>query len=440
MTFEASMPPLHRVEVFERETLRLNDSLRSPSGTPVRLGRRELDALLRFNDQTAQRYFQAGHDRITVGHHVGYVEVGQLAIEILPKVDRTPARGADATPWRNGLLRMLHSATGIRLEAPTAASQRAGRSPLIELIAVRFLNDVERLVREGLAKGYREDERNCTAFRGRLLVQQNLRENVARDDRFYVRYVTFDSDMVLNRVIQETLRVLGLRRLSAGTAFRVAACRAGFPDVQGLRVDAGTFDRLPKGRTAARYRDALILARLLLEENAPVLRAGTAPVFALLFDMELLWERYVAAAFRSHAANRWRIRTQLSRSLWRSGSARRHVRPDIVVEDAVTGQIVLIADTKWKLIDDGLPGDDDLKQMFVYNELFRAPRSLLLYPRGTTSGHGREGVYSVGGHECSTTHLGLFEGCEWSEGAVEHQVGELLRQLGAKRGQASTHT
>jgi 5-methylcytosine-specific restriction enzyme subunit McrC len=422
------MPALHRVEVFERETLRLGDLLRSSSGSAVRLGRTELDALLRFNDQTSQRYFQAGHDRITVGHHVGYVEVGRLAIEILPKADRA-ARASDTRPWRTGLLRMLRSATGMQLEAPDEASQRTGPSTLVELVAIRFLSEVERLLREGLARGYREDESNSTTFRGRLLFQQNLRENIARDERFYVRHVTFDADTLLNRILSETLRVLGIRRLSASTSSRVGACRASFPDVRGLRVTDATFERLPSGRSSARYHDALLLARLLLAEHAPELRAGGAPVFALLFDMEVLWERYVAAAFRKLASARWRIRTQLSRSFWQSGPSRRRVKPDIVVEDAATNRIVLIADTKWKVIEDCLPGNDDLKQMFVYNELFEAPRSVLLYPTVGDSRGGREGVYAVGGHECSTAHLGLLEGAVWSERGIERQVGELLRKL-----------
>jgi 5-methylcytosine-specific restriction enzyme subunit McrC len=423
------MPALHKVEVFERETLRLGELLRSSSGSAVRLGRAELDALLRFNDRTSQRYFQVGHDRITVGHHVGYVEVGRLAIEILPKVDRAAARGADTRPWRTALLRMLSSATGMQLEAPDQASQRAGRSTLVELVAVRFVSELERLLREGLARGYREDESNSTTFRGRLLVRQNLRENMARDDRFYVRHVTFDADTLLNRILWETLCLLGTRRLSASTSSRVAACRATFPDVQGLRVTDATFAHLPSGRSGARYHDALLLARLLLAEHAPELRAGSAPVFALLFDMEVLWERYVAAAFRKLANARLRIRTQLSHSFWRSGPSRRRVKPDIVVEDAATSRVLLIADTKWKLIEDGLPGDDDLKQMFVYNELFDAPRSVLLYPTVGGVRGGREGVYAVGGHECSTAHLGLLEGGAWSDHGVEQQVVELLLKL-----------
>ena len=55
------------------------------------------------------------------------------------------------------------------------------------------------------------------------------------------------------------------------------------------------------GRSTARYRDALVLARLILEQKAPELRTGTHHVFALLFDMNALWERYVGWLFRRAA-------------------------------------------------------------------------------------------------------------------------------------------
>ena len=48
----------------------------------------------------------------------------------------------------------------------------------------------------------------------------------------------------------------------------------------------------------------------------------------------------------------------------------------------------VIIDTKWKIIDDNRPGDDDLKQMFVYNLLWDAEKSVLLYPGNKQSSSG----------------------------------------------------
>src|SRR5688572_27240495 len=99
------------LRVFEHQTVRVGEPLSEA----------ELDALVRFNDASGQRFFTVGHRRITLRNYVGYVQVGQLGIEILPKADRSAARQGDPERWRGGLLRMLEIAGGMRLESPSSA-------------------------------------------------------------------------------------------------------------------------------------------------------------------------------------------------------------------------------------------------------------------------------------------------------------------------------
>ena len=40
----------------------------------------------------------------------------------------------------------------------------------------------------------------------------------------------------------------------------------------------------------------------------------------------------------------------------------------------------IVIDTKWKTPDGFIPSDNDLKQMFVYNEYWKAQHGILLYP------------------------------------------------------------
>ena len=206
------------------------------------------------------------------------------------------------------------------------------------------------------------------------------------------------------------------------------ACAATFPDVAGARVTSETFARLALGRSTARYRDALTLARMLLEHRAPELRAGQAPVFAVLFDMNVLWERYVAALFRKAAQGKLEVVTQGSAALWReAGAGSRSVRPDLVVRSGKA--TLLIVDTKWKVAPDGVPGDADLHQMFVYNEIFRAPRAVLLYP-STGVATGRRGhFHGDRRHTCETMHLGVVAEHEWRGAQMLEQVERLLGSL-----------
>jgi len=167
---------------------------------------------------------------------------------------------------------------------------------------------------------------------------------------------------------------------------------------------------------------------MILDQQVPALRSGRTPVFALLFDMNLLWERYVAALFRRCRAPGLEVSTQESRAFWKpAGASVRTVRPDIVVRHGK--QVQLIADTKWKLLDQAAPSDADLQQMFAYNELFGAPRAVLVYP--TSGGVARRGEYAGCGHGCEVVELGVFGDGGIDTAATQRQVAGLLPQPSA---------
>lgn len=89
---------------------------------------------------------------------------------------------------------------------------------------------------------------------------------------------------------------------------------------------------------------------------------------------------------------------------------------------------MLVIDTKWKVPPNGLPSDDDLQQMFVYNELLDGPRSILLYPETATS-RSVTGPYATKQHTCEQRHVGLCRAGTWSSPAIKEQLAQLLAGL-----------
>lgn len=408
------------IEIFEHQTIRVGESLTES----------QFDALVRFNDAHDGRYFDVGHRKVTVKSFVGYVEVGELCIEILPKADR--ASKASTKVWRDGLLEMLRIALGMRIDQPSSAAQSLARFRLLDLIALGYLAELEPLMHHGLAKGYRDTESNGAIFRGRLKMAEHLRDNIVRAERFFVQYQTYDHDIVPNRLLAAALQALEWCALSAHVACRVEACLARFPDVRASGVTQALFDRVRLTRATQRYAPALVYARMILAHQGPQLQAGRERVFALLFDMNALWERYVAALIRRANVPGLSVSTQERHLFWSAeGYASRRVRPDIVIrtEDASgIGRTLLVIDTKWKVPKNGLPSDDDLKQMFVYNELLGGARSILLYP-ATASALTLSGNYARRSHRCEQFNLGLFDASGWSTKAMADQLDRLLREL-----------
>ena len=401
-----------RLEVFEHATLAVG----------AELTQTEFDALVAWNERFDGRYFRVGHRRLRAQHFVGIVQVGRLSIEIVPKADRDET--SISRPWREGLLEMLRVAGGLALERLPEAAQRLAQRPLLELIARAYLVEVEALLREGLAKGYRAVEDNRAVFRGRLLVSKHVRANLARADRFYVEHAVFDHQVAINRVVLAALEVLARAALPPSLLSAIAGYVVRFPELATGGVDATACDRIQLGRATQRYSAALTYARLILSHQGPALRGGGERVFALLFNMNTLWERYVAVLVRRAVPPGFAVDTQDRLPFWATAPGTpRTVRPDIVVRDAA-GQTCLVIDTKWKVAD--TPGDDDLKQMFVYNELLDCPRSLLLYPRSARSVE-RRGRYVGRGHVCAQVHVGVIDDAHWrSTPAMVEQVRCLL--------------
>lgn len=404
------------LEVFEHGKLHVTEG-------PAGLRPHEFDALVRFNDAHDGKYFEVGHRWIRTTSYVGYVEVGELAIEVMPKADRD---APSTRVWREGLIEMLRVAMGLRLERLSSATQQVTRSPLLDLIAQAYLAELQPLIHEGLAKGYRTAQGNGSVFRGRLAMPRHLRENIARADRFFVEYQTFDHDIIVNRLLAAALEVLSWAALSSGVASAVDAALAAFPEVELNGLTGAMFDRVRLSRATQRYANALTYARMIIAQQGPQLRNGRERVFALLFDMNALWEQYIAVLLRRSAPSGLTVHTQERHAFWTpEHRGVRRVRPDIVVRRAGSGDTILVIDTKWKVPTAGLPSDEDLKQMFVYNELLHATRSVLLYPQ-TSRSSPTTGTYATKEHGCEQIHVGLFEGAAWSTAAIKRQLAAVL--------------
>ena len=159
----------------------------------------------------------------------------------------------------------------------------------------------------------------------------------------------------------------------------------------------------------------LNLARLLLGERFQTTSAGVSDGFSLLFEMNTLFEEYVARMLkRALADTDLRVVSQGGRLYCLETEEKRQVfqtRPDILIKrgDAV----VQVIDTKWKRIaariDDRKHGvsQADVYQMMAYGRLYRCGRLTLLYPHHRNAGFD-EGLVEDFSVNSSEDRLGLF--------------------------------
>lgn len=153
-----------------------------------------------------------------------------------------------------------------------------------------------------------------------------------------------------------------------------------FPEVSDPPVNAEIFSRLQFDRKTERYKEALFISKMLLLNFRPDITGGAENVIAILFDMNKLWEEFVYRRLKKEEEHlNVTVHRQESHGFWNSGNLRtpKKIRPDIVIRK---GTETIIVDTKWKVLDELVPGDEDLKQIFVYNLFWNCDKSILLYP------------------------------------------------------------
>jgi site-specific DNA-adenine methylase len=181
---------------------------------------------------------------------VGYLQLGGLRLEVLPKLDRV-----GTGDWRALLVHMLREVLGLRIAVHSAASLRSRHGTLYDVLVERFLVLVAALLREGLSRGYRELEGNEPCLRGRLVIDRHVRMNAGHQERLYVAYSTFDADNLPNRILLRALEFVlattssASQRSTQGIEAKTAARIEAFaPRLKNVRIYGGDY-----GKVVAKY-------------------------------------------------------------------------------------------------------------------------------------------------------------------------------------------
>lgn len=349
------------IRLFEHQSLRIGQSVSGGF-----FGERHWRKLARFLEASRYPYFQMLPDGVRFRQYVGVLQVEELTIEIVPKTDRSD--GGDTGPWQQALIDMLQACRLWRGEWISGARLTARPGGLLEWYCRYFLEQTDRLLRQGLLKTYERRQQYQTALRGRLLLHRQLTET---RPVFWTEQETFNYNHPYNQWLCAALDMLITHYPDESLQNHARALRRRFPPID-FRHPA----RLPVLSDPVRetaYRRPLMIARLLLKHFSPLARRGDWPLLAILFDMNALFEEYIARQLENGRPTSGRIQRQIATPFWN----RRSIRPDLVLD--YKGKRYVI-DTKWKIPPRGQPDMADIRQIYVYNDYFGADEGILLYP------------------------------------------------------------
>ena len=292
-------------------------------------------------------------DVVTIKNYVGLIQMKNgYQVQILPKVsfgDGAEDPGNKRT--KKIFLKMLRSMKDFPSKVFNDASLKVDQMNLYEIFINMYLQEVRQLVKRGIKSAYVTQEDNLKYYKGKLLINQQIRTNLAHRERFYVTYDEFHPNRAENRLVKATLLKLQKLTSSAENAKEINQLLTAFEMVEPSLNYQKDFSRVTIDRNTKDYEMLIQWSKVFLMNKSFTTFSGDSTSRALLFPMESVYESYVAQQIRKiFCPDGWEVSSQdKGHYLFVEPKRQFALRPDIVLE--LDGRTVIM-DTKWKSLVD----------------------------------------------------------------------------------------
>ena len=325
-------------------------------------------------------------DVVSIKNYVGLIQMKNgYQVQILPKVslgDGAEDPGNKRT--KKIFLKMLRSMKDFPSKVFNDAILKVDQMNLYEIFINMYLQEVRQLVKRGIKSTYVTQEDNLKYYKGKLLINQQIRTNLAHRERFYVTYDEFHPNRAENRLVKATLLKLQKLTSSAENAKEINQLLTAFEMVEPSLNYQKDFSRVTIDRNTKDYEMLMQWSKVFLMNKSFTTFSGDSTSRALLFPMESVYESYVAQQIRKmFCPDGWEVSSQdKGHYLFVEPKRQFALRPDIVLE--MDGRTVIM-DTKWKsLVDNerinyGI-SQADMYQMYAYSKKYKTSEIWLLYP------------------------------------------------------------
>ena len=310
-------------------------------------------------------------------NYVGVIQTKDgTTIEILPKI-----KNATTEKSKDILIKMLKTLKNSPFKNLSVANLKSSKIPLFEIFISMFLEELTILVRNGIKSDYISKEENLKFLKGKLKISEQIKYNTIHKERFFVQYEEFISNRVENRIIKTTLQFLYNKSKLNKNQQRIREFLFVFDEIEISHNIKTDFSKIKLNRQMKDYEQVLLWCKTFLFENSFSPYKGNDIAFALLFDMNLLFESFVYSYLKK-SSNFQDIKSQdrTHHLAYENGIGRFRLKPDIVING---GKI--IADTKWKILseDKAYNGvlQDDMYQLYAYGTKYaNCEKIYLIYP------------------------------------------------------------
>lgn len=280
------------------------------------------------------------------------------------------------------LIKMLKTLKKSPFKDFNMANLKSSKMPLLEIFISMFLEELSKLIKKDIKSDYITKEENLKFLKGKLKISEQIKQNSIYKERFFVQYEEFMSDRIENRLIKITLQYLYKKAKSNKNQQRIREFLFVFDEIgisHNIKTDSSN---LKLNRQMKDYEQVLLWCKTFLLENSFSPYKGNDVSFALLFDMNLLFESYVYDYLKRNGNfDDITAQDKTHHLAYLDGKTSKfQLKPDIVINK---GEI--IADTKWKLLSEDKTNQgisqSDMYQLYAYGTKYKDCKYIyLIYP------------------------------------------------------------
>ena len=321
--------------------------------------------------------------------YVGYLEspCGE-GIEILPK---TGLGLQEPDKSRAVLCKILSSLLNLSHKEAQSANLNRMNLPIHEWIYYQFLYLLKELVASGLRFDYQRIEEESRFIRGQLDITVQQRQTVGRAHLFHIRHDVYHPNRLENQLIKTALDYVHQHCRSSENWRLANELSHILEPITSLRDPLNSMPKWSDIKILQSYRAIKPWCQLILEKLNPNFQKGEHRGIALLFPMEILFEKYVASCLRRDIKAPWQLTTQASSKYMVNDQeglkSRFQLKPDLLISQERKNHHIL--DTKWKLISSNSNKknfnieQDDIYQLFAYGHKYLngCGDMMLIYPK-----------------------------------------------------------
>nr|MDO8113064.1 hypothetical protein [Candidatus Sigynarchaeota archaeon] len=229
---------------------------------------------------------------------------------------------------------------------------------MFEFIIRIFANNLFDELKRGVANEYITIEENRPYLKGKLIIKKQILFNVVNKARFYCEHDEYFCNTILNQAFKQAATILHVVTRVSGNKRILGYIINMLEDVDNRHLTPAELNRVKFSRTSERFKPDFTIASQIIQNATYLAVKGKLETFSFMFDMNLLFERFIAQVIQRHSDLIFEGRkinniTNQHHDLHlfkdKENNKAIFLKPDIFIE---FDNLWLIIDTKYKKIND----------------------------------------------------------------------------------------